>query len=247
MAGARRGQGRSSGGELHLDRGCAPAGWAGGGGTRCGVGVRCSGLPVAGVGVGQGLVAAAAVDGEVAEQVVAVEDQQVVVGVEHDHGLAGVVDAEGDGGAGDLDGAVAVGGGGGDVEGLVGSLVELGPVVIEEQLQLLQGGGGGVPGQPSLRGLVAAFVLAAGLGVVRAGVDGFDAQPDQVLLHQHDRVDPAAGEGQRVVRQQHAGGAVAADRRGQAGPRADGLLPRPAADVEEVAAAVVFSSNTTTT
>src|SRR6476619_319550 len=70
MAGARRGQGRSSGGELHLDRGCAPAGWAGGGGTRCGVGVRCSGLPVAGVGVGQGLVAAAAVDGAVAEQVV---------------------------------------------------------------------------------------------------------------------------------------------------------------------------------
>src|SRR6476659_2158799 len=33
---------------------------------------------------------------------------------------------------------------GGAVEGLVGSLVELGPVVIEEPLQLLLGGGGGV-------------------------------------------------------------------------------------------------------
>ena len=45
---------------------------------------------------------------------------------------------------------------------------------VELGLQFGQAGGGGLLGEPFLQGLVEAFHLAAGLGVVGAGMSGFD-------------------------------------------------------------------------
>ena len=61
-----------------------------------------------------------------------------------------------------------------------------GVVVAAEPVELgLQGGDGGgsaLVGQPLLEGLVEAFDLAAGLGVVGAGVLVVDAQGEQLEL-----------------------------------------------------------------
>jgi hypothetical protein len=61
----------------------------------------------------------------------------------------------------------------------VSDLVVAAGEAVELSLELFLGGGGVLPGQVFLEGLLEAFDLAAGLGVVRPGVLGADAQAEQ--------------------------------------------------------------------
>ena len=71
-------------------------------------------------------------------------------------------------------------GGGASPDGSVGTggVVVVGEVV-ELCLQVVGGAGGGLFLEPLLEGLVEAFDLAAGLGVIGPGVFGFDAQGEE--------------------------------------------------------------------
>ncbi len=90
------------------------------------------------------------------------------------------------GGGGLTEGTVSgsgLGGLGEDLDGETPVQAAVGPLVVvmvteavELGLELGQAGGRGLLGEPFLQGLMEAFHLAAGLGVVGTGMTGFDPQ-----------------------------------------------------------------------
>jgi hypothetical protein len=146
----------------------------------------------------QPLVAAAPVYGELADQMMPVEDQQVITGGEHQQHPAGEFPAYCDPQPVPVQEAALfgravphqaglfrpdrVGGvpGGRDaafqrclvrIQTLMWPVVVGLLVAVQQRLQLNQGGGGGPGSQPLLQGLVAAFILPAGLWMPRPGGD----------------------------------------------------------------------------
>jgi len=88
------------------------------------------------------------------------------------------------------------------------ALVVIGAEAVEQELQVRQGVGHRLLGEESLLGLMESLHLAAGLWVIRRGMDAADPQTGELALEKH----PAAGKDSAVVAEECGGQAVHAGR-----------------------------------